>query len=315
MTDAAEAAVAGRERQQGKKRFDAVPYLFILPQLIFFAVFVAWPFLLGLVLSVFEYDVLRPEATKFVGLDNYAHLFTPGTVEFPVFWNALINTVEFVLLSVPLLILVPLGMALLLNTKLPGRNYFRAIYFAPWVLSSAVVGLLGFWIFQSQGGLVNYYLKALGLDQPRWLASMPWAWYAIVITTVWWTAGFNMVILLAALQNIPAALYEAAAIDGASAWQRFRHVTIPGLRPVLLFIVIITIIASFNLFAQPFLMTDGGPAQPGGGGSTEPIMMRIYVEGFARYRMGSAAAMSFVVAAIMIAVSYANFRLFRVREE
>ncbi|MBL8144957.1 MAG: sugar ABC transporter permease [Anaerolineae bacterium] len=315
MTAAAGATVATRERQQGKKRFDAVPYLFILPQLVFFVIFVAWPFVLGLALSLFEYDVLRPEATKFVGLENYAHLFTPGTVEFPVFWNALINTVEFVLLSVPLLILVPLGMALLLNTKLPGRNYFRAIYFAPWVLSSAVVGLLGFWIFQSQGGLVNYYLKALGLDQPRWLSTMPWAWFAVVITTVWWTAGFNMVILLAALQNIPASLYEAAAIDGASAWQRFRHVTIPGLRPVLLFIIIITVIASFNLFAQPFFMTEGGPAQPGGGGATEPIMMRIYNEGFVRYRMGSAAAMSFVVAAIMIAVSYANFRLFRVREE
>ena len=315
MTATAEAAVAVRVRPQGKKRFDVVPYLFILPQLAFFAVFVAWPFVLGLAISLFEYDVLRPEATKFVGLDNYVQIFTPGTVSNPVFWNALINTFEFVLLSVPLLILVPLGMALLLNTKLPGRNVFRAVYFAPWVLSSAVVGLLGFWIFQSQGGLVNYYLKALGLDQPRWLSSMPWAWFAIVITTVWWTAGFNMIIMLAALQNIPASLYEAASIDGASAWQRFRHITLPGLRPVMLFVVIITVIASFNLFAQPFFMTDGGPAQSGGGGATEPIMMQIYNEGFVRNRMGSAAAMSFVVAAIMIVVSYTNFRLFRTREE
>jgi multiple sugar transport system permease protein len=314
MTATAEAVSVSQVRRPRSKRFDVVPYLFILPQLAFFVVFIAWPFVLGLVISLFEYDVLRPEATRFVGVENYANLFTPGTVEFPVFWNALINTFEFVLLSVPLLIVVPLGMALLLNTRLAGRNVFRAIYFAPWVLSSAVVGLLGFWIFQSQGGLVNYYLKALGLDQPRWLSTMPWAWYAIVITTVWWTAGFNMVILLAALQNIPASLYEAAAIDGASAWGRFRHITIPGLRPVLLFIIIITVIASFNLFAQPFFMTRGGPAQSGGGGATEPIMMRIYNEGFARYRMGSAAAMSFVVAAIMIVVSYTNFRLFRARE-
>lgn len=316
MTATSNVAVSVREQTGTRKRFDVVPYLFILPHLVFFVLFALWPFAVGLVISLFEYDILRPEATKFMGLDNYVRLFTPGTVELAVFWNALINTIEFVLMSVPLLILVPLGMALLLNNKLPGRNGFRAIYFAPWVLSSAVVGLLGFWIFQSQGGLVNYYLKALGLGQPRWLSSMPWAWYAIVLTTVWWTAGFNMVILLAALQNIPASLYEAAAIDGASAWNRFRHITIPQLRPVLLFIIIITIIASFNLFAQPYFMTDsGGPAQSGGGGSTEPIMLRIYNEGFVRYRMGSAAAMSFVVALIMVTVSFANFRLFRTREE
>jgi multiple sugar transport system permease protein len=316
VTATTNTAVDVREQPRAKRRLDIVPYLFILPHLLFFVLFALWPFVVGLVISLFEYDVLRPEATKFVGIENYARLFTPGTVESAVFWNALINTIEFVLLSVPLLILVPLGMALLLNNKLPGRNGFRAIYFAPWVLSSAVVGLLGFWIFQSQGGLVNYYLKALGLGQPRWLSSMPWAWFAIVITTVWWTAGFNMVILLAALQNIPSSLYEAAAIDGASAWNRFRHITIPQLRPVLLFIIIITIIASFNLFAQPYFMTDGGgPAQSGGGGSTEPVMLRIYNEGFVRYRMGSAAAMSFVVALIMVAVSYTNFRLFRTREE
>ena len=296
-------------------RFDWVPYLFILPHLLFFIVFVGFPFVLGLVISLLEYDILRPEATRFVGLNNYANLFTPGTVEYPVFWNALINTLEFVLMSVPLLIIIPLLMALLLNTNLAGKNLYRAIYFAPWVLSSAVVGLLGFWIFQSQGGLLNYYLKDLGLMTPRWLSSMPWAWYAILIVTVWWTSGFNMIIILAALQSIPAALYEAAAIDGATVPQRFRFVTIPHLRSVLLFIVVITIIASFNLFAQPLFMTNGGPAQSGGGGSTEPIMLRIYNESFVRNRMGSGAAMSFVVATIMIVASYFNFRIFRDRSE
>ncbi len=296
-------------------RFDWVPYLFILPHLLFFIVFVGFPFVLGLIISLLEYDFLRPEATRFVGLNNYANLFTPGTVEYPVFWNALINTLEFVLMSVPLLIIIPLLMALLLNTNLAGKNLYRAIYFAPWVLSSAVVGLLGFWIFQSQGGLLNYYLKDLGLMTPRWLSSMPWAWYAILIVTVWWTSGFNMIIILAALQSIPPALYEAAAIDGATVAQRFRFVTIPHLRSVLLFIVIITIIASFNLFAQPLFMTNGGPAQSGGGGSTEPIMLRIYNESFVRNRMGSGAAMSFVVATIMIVASYFNFRIFSDRSE
>ncbi|MDX2138679.1 MAG: sugar ABC transporter permease [Chloroflexota bacterium] len=305
------AVVAG----QKKKRLDWVPYLFILPHLIFFVAFAGFPFFLGLVISFFQYDYLRPEANRFVGIQNYTNLFTPGTVENSVFWNALGNTGEFVLMSVPLLIIIPLFLALLLNTNLPGKNLYRAIYFAPWVLSSAVVGLLGFWIFQSQGGLLNYFLRDLGIGTPRWLSSMPWAWFSILITTVWWTSGFNMIIILAALQNIPAALYEAASIDGATWWQRFRYVTIPQLRPVLVFIIIITIIASFNLFAQPFFMTDsGGPAQSGGGGSTEPIMLRIYNESFVRNRMGSGAAMAFVVAVIMMVVSFFNFRLFRSRE-
>lgn len=302
-------------RSEQRRRFDWVPYLFIAPHLLFFAIFAAFPFFLGLYISLHQYDFLRPEATEFIGLQNYINLFTPGTVEYPVFWNALVNTLEFVLMSVPLLVIIPLLMALLLNTNLAGKNLFRAIYFAPWVLSSAVVGLLGFWIFQSQGGLLNYYLSDLGMATPRWLSSMPWAWYSILLVTVWWTSGFNMIIILAALQSIPDALYEAAAIDGANGWQRFLYVTIPMLRPVLVFIIIITIIASFNLFAQPLFMTNsGGPAQAGGGGATEPIMLRIYTESFVRNRIGSGAAMSFVVASIMIVVSYFNFRIFRTRE-
>jgi multiple sugar transport system permease protein len=314
MTTTVNESVSRVSAKGQRKAFDWVPYFFILPHLLFFVIFAGFPFVLGLVISFFQYDILRPEATRFVGLENYTNLFVPGTVENPVFWNSLTNTVEFVLMSVPLLIIIPLFLAMLLNTKLAGKNLYRAIYFAPWVLSSAVVGLLGFWIFQSQGGLLNYYLKDLGVVVPRWLSTMPWAWVSILIVTVWWTSGFNMIIILAALQNIPGELYEAASIDGATWWQRFRFVTIPMLRPVLVFIVIITIIASFNLFAQPLFMTNGGPAQSGGGGSTEPIMLRIYNESFVRNRMGSGAAMSFVVAIIMIVVSYFNFRLFRARE-
>src|SRR5690606_36439004 len=133
------------------------PYMFILPHLLFFIAFSAYPFVSGLIISFFQYDILRPDATRIVGLDNYVSLFTPGTVAYPVFWNALGNTAEFVLMSVPVLVIIPQLLALLLNTNLKGKNFFRAIYFAPWVLSSAVVVLLGFWIFQSQGGLLNYY--------------------------------------------------------------------------------------------------------------------------------------------------------------
>jgi multiple sugar transport system permease protein len=223
--------------------------------------------------------------------------------------------VEFVIYSVPLLIVIPLLLAVLLNSKIPGRNIFRAIYFSPWALSVAVVGLLWWWIFQSQGGLFNYYLTDIGIRAPRWLSTMPWAWVAIVVCTVWWTIGFNMVILLAALQDIPGYIYEAASIDGATGFQAFFRITLPMLRPVLLFIVTTSIIASFNLFGQPYFMTGGGPAQPGGaGGATEPVMLRIYQEGFVRNLQGSAAAMSVIVATIMIVVSYLNFKLLRQRD-
>jgi len=301
-------AVAGATR---KRRVNWTPYLFILPHMIFFIVFVGYPFFRGLYLSLLNFDYLRPEATKFVGLQNYLNIFTLGNIKFNEFWNALWNTVQFVIYSVPPLVIIPLLLAVLLNTKTPGRNFFRAVYFAPWVLSVAVIGLLWWWIFQSQGGLINHYLADLHLAQPRWLSTLPWAWVAIVVATVWWTIGFNMIILLAALQDIPEQLYEAAAIDGATGAQAFFRVTLPLLRPVMLFIVTTTIIASFNLFGQPLLMTRGAPAQPSGGGGTEPIMLRIYTEGFVRGIQGSAAAMSFIVAAIMIIVSYANFRIFR----
>ncbi len=297
-----------------RRSFSWTPYLFILPHLIFFAVFLAYPFFSGLAISFLDYSYLRPEATRFLGLENYINLFTPGTPEFQTFWNALGNTVQFVFYSVPLLVIIPLLLAVLLNTKTPGRNFFRAVYFMPWVLSVAVVGLLWWWIFQDQGGLINFYLGQMGFTPPSWLSTMPWAWVSIVVATVWWTIGFNTIILLAGLQDIPDYLYEAAALDGATGIRAFWNITVPMLRPVLLFIIITSIIASFNLFGQPFIMTGGGPSQAGGGGSTEPVMVRIYNEGFVRNFQGSAAAMSVIVASIMIAVSYINFRFFRVRD-
>lgn len=301
---------AGAKR---KKRIQWTPYLFILPHLLLFIIFLAYPLFNGLYISLFRYDYLQTSTNVFVGLQNYINLFTRGSVEFQEFWNSLWNTIQFVVYSVPLLVIIPLLLALLLNSKIPGRNFFRSIYFAPWVLSVAVVGLLWFWIFQSQGGLLNYYLVAWHLQPVQWLSTQPWAWVAIVVATIWWTLGFNMIIFLAALQNIPTELYEAAQVDGSNGWQSFWSVTLPLLRPVMLFIVTISIIASFNLFGQPFFMTAGGPALASGGGSTEPVMLEIYNEGFVRHFVGSAAAMSFVMAIIMMAVSYTNFKLFQRR--
>ena len=297
-----------------RPRVSLIPYLFILPHLIFFAVFVGYPFFSGIYYSFHNYDYLRPERTTFIALQNYIDLFTPGSVKFNEFWTAVRVTVEFVVYSVPLLILIPLGLAVLLNSKLPGTNAFRSTFFAPWALSAAVISLIWWWIFQSQGGLLNYYLDQLNLPTPRWLSTLPYAMWAIVIATVWWTMGYNMIILLAALQDIPEHLYEAAKMDGANGWQQFWYVTLPSLRPVMVLITILTVIASFNLLGQPMIMTRGDPRLPGGGGGTEPVMLRIFTEGFVRPFQGSAAAMSVIVAIMMMVVSYVGFRVFQRKE-
>ncbi len=288
-----------------KRRFDLTPYLFISPHLVFFTVFLAWPFFYGIYISLFEFDFLRPERRPFLGLKNYLNLFDPTSIQFTDFWRAMVNTGEFVIWSLPPLVGLALLLAILLNGRFRGRNAFRTIFFAPYALSVTVAGVLWWWIFQSQGGLINHYLDLLGLPTWNWLSSMPEAWIAIMIATVWWTIGFNTVIFLAALQEIPASLYEAAAIDGASPLQQFWYVTLPLLRPVLVFVVTITLIASANLFGQPYLMTAGGPLQ-----QTETVIYRIYIEGILRNQMGSAGAMSVFIASILLLLTALNFKLF-----
>lgn len=302
--------VAVSEALVRKRRFDVTPYLFILPHLIFFAAFLAWPFFYGLYISLFEFDFLRPERRPFVGLENYLNLFDPGSIQFTDFWRAMGNTGEFILWSAPPLVGLALVMAVLLNGKYRGRNFFRTLFFAPYTLSVTVAAVLWWWIFQNQGGLVNHYLTQLGLPGVNWLSSMPETWIAITIATVWWTIGFNTVIFLAALQDIPDALYEAASIDGAGPIQQFFYVTLPMLRPVLVFVITITLIASANLFGQPYLMTKGGPLQ-----QTETVIYRIFIEGVVRNQMGSAAAMSVFIAALLLILTALNFKLFGQSEQ
>ncbi len=287
-----------------RRGFNLMPYLFILPHFIFFGTFLLWPFFYGIYISLFDFDFLRPEYRPFVRLRNYQNLFSRESIQFTDFWRSIRNTGAFVLWSVPPLVVIALLLAVLLNGRFRGRNFFRALYFAPYALSVTVAALLWWWIFQPSG-MVNQLLGRLGLGQPQWLSEMPWAWVAITVATVWWTIGFNTVIFLAALQEIPESLYEAASIDGANPVQQFFAITIPMLRPVLVFVITITLLASANLFGQPYLMTQGGPLQ-----QTESIMMRIYSEGILQNRMGSAAAMSVMVAAILLILTVLNFRIF-----
>lgn len=309
MATANQASSTATAPVSARRRLSMTPYLFILPHLIFFAAFLGWPFFYGIYISLFEFDFLRPEYRPFIGLGNYLNLFTPGSIQFTDFWRSIRNTGVFILYSVPPLVILALLLAVLLNGEYRGRNFFRTIYFAPYALSAVVAAVLWRWIFE-QGGLIDTYVTNLGLPQVPWLGTMPWAWVAITVCTVWWTVGFNTIIFLAALQEIPDSLYEAASIDGANGAQQFFSITLPMLRPVLVFVITITLLASANLFAQTFIMTGGGPVQ-----QTESIIQRIYNEGIAQNRMGSAAAMSIMVAAILLILTSLNFKVFGQREE
>jgi multiple sugar transport system permease protein len=286
------------------------PYLFLAPYLILFTVFVLAPAIFLIWISLHDWDFLLP-GKPFVGLENYLNLFKSGTVSSGPFWSSMEATGKFVLYSVPLLVIIPMALAILLNQRFPGRNFFRAAYFAPYVLGVAVVGILWHFLLDPNVGLVNYYLGKLGIDANiPWTTETPWVWAALVGPTVWWTLGFNTVIYLAGLQDIPRELYEAAKVDGAGRWAQFRNVTLPGLRPVLIFVVTTTILASANVFGQPYLITNGRP-----GIETRSAIMNIGQVGLREFRMGEAAAASFILTLALILVSLVTFVAFRERKE
>ena len=285
-------------------------WLFLAPYLVLFGAFVLLPIGLGLWMSLHSWDPRLP-AKPFIGLENYADLIDPGSVSFDPFWNSMQATGIFTLFSVPLLIVVPLAVAVVMNERFPGRNLFRAVYFAPYVLGVAVVGVVWRFLLDANIGLVNHYLGAIGLsgDIP-WLSSLPEAWVALVGVTVWWTLGFNAVIFLAGLQDIPREQYEAAELDGASAWDSFRNVTLPNLRPVTAFVLMITIIASANMFGQSYIMTNGAP-----GTETRTAIFEIANSGLREFSMGEAAAASWILTVLLIVASLGVFWLFREKEE
>lgn len=300
---------APRAPRRGVHHVGTTPWLFLAPYLVLFGAFVIAPILYGFWISLRLYDFTLP-GKPFVGLDNYVDLFTPGSLAFEDFWNAMEATAIFTALSVPLLLVVPLFIALLMNQKFRGRDVFRAVYFAPYVLGVAVIAVLWRYLLDRNFGLVNYYLGLVGLpENTAWTTSLPAAWVALVGVTVWWTLGFNAIIYLAGLQDVSAELYDAAKVDGANGWQRFWNVTIPGLKPVLSFVTMITIIASANMFGQAYLITQGGP-----GDQTRTAIYLIAETGLNNYRMGSAAAMSYVLTVFLMLLSVAVFWLLRERD-
>jgi len=279
------------------------PFVFLAPYLLLFLIFIVIPAVFGIWMSLHTWDPLLP-AKPWVGLQNYTDLFSSKSTTAGPFWNSMEATGKFTLYSVPLLVVIPLLIALILNQQIRGIQFFRAIYFAPYVLGVAVIGILWRFLLDPNVGLVNYYLGA----QIPWITALPWAWVSLVGVTVWWTLGFNAVIYLAGLQDIDPELYNAAKVDGANRWQRFVNVTMPGLRPVFVFVVTVTILASANMFGQSYIITQGAPGE-----ETTTAIMYIAEEGLRRFNMGAAAAMSYMLALALLIISVANFAFFRNR--
>lgn len=302
-------AKAGSSSGRGK-RDDLAAWLFLAPYLVLFFGFIIAPILLGLWISLHSWDFTLP-TKPFVGLDNYRDLIEPSSVAFDPFWDSMKATGIFTLLSVPLLLVVPLAVALVMNQRFKGRTIVRAVFFAPYVMGVAVIGLLWRFLLDTNIGAINSILGAIGLsDSIAWLSSLPAAWVALVGVTVWWTLGFNAVIFLAGLQDIPGELYDAAKVDGASSWQTFRNVTLPGLRPVTVFVTMITIIASANMFGQSFVMTDGAPGE-----QTRTAIFYIAESGLRNFQMGRAAAASWILTLFLMVLSVLVFAAFREKDE
>jgi multiple sugar transport system permease protein len=272
-------------------------WLLAAPALVVIGVFFFVPVLAALALSLTDFDIYALadiHNLRFIGLRNYGRLLTT-----PLFWQALGNTLYFTVAGVPLALGASLGAALLLHSKLARfRGFYRTALFAPVVTTLVAVAIIWRYLLHARYGLINYALGSVGINPIDWLGDPRFAMPAIILFAVWKNFGYNMVILLAALQNIPEDLYEAASLDGASAWQRFRHVTWPMLAPTLLLVSILTVAGYFQLFAEPYVMTQGGPAQ-----STLSVLYFLYEEGFKWWNLGTASAVAFVLFLLMFSVT------------
>ena len=268
---------------------------FVAPALALIAAFFVVPVLASFALSFTDFDVYaiaRPDRLRAVGLDNYRRLLAD-----PRFWQAFRNTAYFVVVGGPLSIAVSLAAAMLLDARLARfRGFFRTVLFLPVVTTLVAVAVVWRYLYHPRLGLLSWMLARVGVDPIDWLGDPRWAMPAIILLAVWKNFGFNMIIFVAGLQSIPERLYEAARLDGASAWQQLRLVTLPMLAPTFLFVAVITMVGYFQLFAEPYVMTQGGPAD-----STLSVVLLMYEEGFRWWNMGYAAAVAFVLFVIILA--------------
>jgi len=278
---------------------------FVGPALVVIAVFFFLPVLAALIMSLTDFDIYALadlRNLRFVGLRNYGRL-----LETPLFWQAFLNTLYFAVVGVPLSVGASLGAALLLNSRLARfQGLFRTALFAPVVTTLVAVAVIWRYLFNTRYGFLNYALSQFGIPPIDWLGDPHWAMPAIILFAIWKSFGYNMVILLAGLQGIPQELYEAARIDGASAARQFRYVTLPMLAPILGMVLILTIAGYFQLFAEPYVMTQGGPLQ-----STVSVLYFMYEEGFKWWNLGSASAVAFILFLFIFAVTVVQVRVAR----
>ncbi len=284
-------------------------WLFVAPALIVIGVFFFLPVLAALLLSFTDFDLYALADTanlRFIGFGNYVDL-----LQTPMFWKSLGNTFYFVVVGVPLSIAVSLGAALLLDSKLARfKGLFRTALFAPVVTTIVAVAVIWRYFFHTRYGLVNYTLGFIGIEPIDWLGDADWSMPTIILFAVWKNFGYNMIILLAGLQAVPQELYEAARIDGASFWRQLRHITLPMLKPTLLLVAIITTSGYFQLFAEPYVMTRGGPLQ-----STTSVLYFMFEEGFRWWNLGRASAVAFLLFLLILGVTALMLRLGRRGEE
>ncbi len=285
-------------------RREWIGYLFILPNLVGVLVFLAFPVVFALYMSFTDWDVLTE--ANFVGLDNYRTLFTDD----PLFWTSLWNSTYYVLLTVPTSIVIGLGLAVAMNQAVRGITFFRAAMYVPVLTSAVAVAFIWRWIFNSDVGLLNSLLYRLGLPSTiGWLTDENWAMISLAIMAVWKSVGYYAVILFAALQGVPRSLYEAAELDGASSWRRFINITVPMIGPALLFVTVIAVIGSFQVFDQVYLITNNG----GPGTSTYVYNLHLYNNAFQFFRMGYASAMAYILFAILFFITWLQLRIGRKR--
>lgn len=285
---------AGQPKVRAKEQTQGM--LFIAPFLITFLLFLVWPVLYGFYQSLTGQS-LTGANSELIGFANYFEAFGDSQM-----WRSLGNTVVFTIASTIPLLVVGLVLALLVNLGLPGQWLWRLAFFLPFLLASTVVSLFWLWMYNPQLGVVNAIASALGLPQPAWLQDSNLAMTSVVITTVWWTVGFNFLIYLAALQNIPDQQYEAAALDGAGKWRQLFSITIPQLAPTTALLAILQVLASLKVFDQIYQMTAGGP-----GGATRPIVQYVFETGFTGFRFGYSAAISYIFFALIVVISVIQF--------
>ena len=283
-------------RGESRLRYAAVVLFFLLPSLVPLVLFTLVPMAGSVWVSLHDWNLIRP--AEYVGLDNYVDLARD-----PQTWAALQHTVYYIAGYLPLVLVGGIALAVALNVKVAGRGGFRAVYFLPVVTSWVVVALVWKWLLNPGNGLVNEALGGLGITGPGWWTDPSWAMPSVIIASAWKDLGFVMVILLAGLQAVPHELLEAAKVDGAEAWQRFRHITLPLLSPQIFFVVVISLINGFQVFDQVFVMTGGGP-----NGATEVVVQQIYDLTFRYGRAGDAAALSWLLFLVVLVVTFVQMR-------